>query len=108
MIVPFFLLTLALLIGGRFLVQFIAEGRVRPIRAGKGAREVLIVGGGEGGRLVVRELMRNPQLLLRPWASWTTIRSSTGSRTSTASRSSGTTRRPTSARVLDAVEPERS
>ena len=32
----------------------------------KGARDVLIVGGGEGGRLVVRELVRNPQLGLRP------------------------------------------
>ena len=31
-----------------------------------GAREVLIVGGGEGGRLVVRELLRNKSLGLRP------------------------------------------
>ena len=44
----------------------IVEGRIRSIRAGKGAREVLIVGGGEGGRLVVRELMRNPELGLTP------------------------------------------
>ena len=58
----FFLLTLALLIGARFAVQLIVEGRVRSFRAGKGAREVLIVGGGEGGRLVVRELVRNPEL----------------------------------------------
>jgi FlaA1/EpsC-like NDP-sugar epimerase len=62
----FFLLTLALLIAARFAVQLIAEGRIRTIRAGKGGREVLIVGGGEGGRLVVRELMRNPQLSLTP------------------------------------------
>ncbi|MGZ6627890.1 MAG: polysaccharide biosynthesis protein [Solirubrobacteraceae bacterium] len=62
----FFLLSLALLIGARFAVQLIVEGRIRSIRAGKGAREVLIVGGGEGGRLVVRELMRNPQLALTP------------------------------------------
>ena len=27
---------------------------------------MLIVGGGDGGRLVVRELVRNPQLRLRP------------------------------------------
>jgi FlaA1/EpsC-like NDP-sugar epimerase len=62
----FFLLSLALLVGARFAVQLIAEGRIRTIRTGKGAREVLIVGGGEGGRLVVRELMRNPQLSLTP------------------------------------------
>jgi len=62
----FFLLTLALLIGARFIVQLITEGRVRSFRVGKGARDVLIIGGGGGGRLVVRELMRNPQLLLRP------------------------------------------
>jgi FlaA1/EpsC-like NDP-sugar epimerase len=62
----FFLLTLALLIGARFIVQLVVEGRVRSFRMGKGAREVLVVGGGDGGRLVVRELMRNPQLLLRP------------------------------------------
>ena len=62
----FFLLSLALLIGARFAVQLIVEGRIRTIRAGKGAREVLIVGGGEGGRLVVRELARNPGLGLTP------------------------------------------
>ena len=62
----FFLLSLALLIGARFAVQLIVEGRIRTIRAGKGAREVLIIGGGEGGRLVVRELMRNPELGLTP------------------------------------------
>jgi FlaA1/EpsC-like NDP-sugar epimerase len=62
----FALLTLALLVGARFAVQLFFEGRVRSFRVGKGAREVLIIGGGDGGRLVVRELMRNPQLRLRP------------------------------------------
>jgi FlaA1/EpsC-like NDP-sugar epimerase len=62
----FFLLSLALLVGARFVVQLVGEGRVRSFRVGKGAREALIVGGGDGGRLVVRELMRNPQLRLRP------------------------------------------
>ena len=62
----FFLLTLALLVGARFLVHLIVEGRVRSFRVAKGARDVLIVGGGDGGRLVVRELVRNPQLRLRP------------------------------------------
>jgi FlaA1/EpsC-like NDP-sugar epimerase len=62
----FFLLTLTLLMGARFAVHLVVEGRVRTFRAAKGARDVLIVGGGEGGRLVVRELVRNPQLQLRP------------------------------------------
>jgi FlaA1/EpsC-like NDP-sugar epimerase len=62
----YFLLTLALMIGARFAVQLSFEGRIRTFRVGKGAREVLIIGGGDGGRLVVRELMRNPQLRLRP------------------------------------------
>jgi FlaA1/EpsC-like NDP-sugar epimerase len=42
------------------------EGRLRSLRTVKGAREVLIVGGGDGGRLIVRELVRNPQLRMRP------------------------------------------
>jgi len=64
--VPFCLLTLALLVGARFAVHLVVEGRVRNFRVAKGARDVLIVGAGEGGRLVVRELVRNPQLRLRP------------------------------------------
>jgi FlaA1/EpsC-like NDP-sugar epimerase len=62
----FFLLMLALLVGARFAVQLVGEGRIRSFRISKGAREVLVVGGGDGGRLVVRELMRNPELRLRP------------------------------------------
>jgi FlaA1/EpsC-like NDP-sugar epimerase len=62
----FFLLTLGLLVGSRFAVQLFSDGRVRSFRVGKGAREVLVIGGGDGGRLVVRELLRNPQLGLRP------------------------------------------
>ena len=62
----FFLLTLVMLFAARFLVHLVVEGRVRSFRVAKGAREVLIVGGGDGGRLVARELARNPQLRLRP------------------------------------------
>ncbi len=62
----FFLLSLALLLGARFLVHFVVDGRVRSFRVAKGARDVLIVGGGSGGRLVARELVRNPQLRMRP------------------------------------------
>jgi FlaA1/EpsC-like NDP-sugar epimerase len=62
----FLLLSLALLAGARFVTHAISEGRVRSISVPKGTREVLIVGAGEGGRLVARELMRNPGLLMRP------------------------------------------
>ena len=64
--VLFLLLMLVLLAGVRFLTHLVAEGRVRTVRYAKGTREVLIVGAGEGGRLVVRELMRNPELRMRP------------------------------------------
>src|SRR6478609_7137567 len=55
-IAMFFLLMLVLLLGARFFVHLIVEGRTRSFRMQKGARDVLIVGGGDGGRLVVREL----------------------------------------------------
>src|ERR1700744_2646012 len=58
-IVLYLLLALALLAGARFALHLVAEGRIRTFRVGKGARDVLVVGAGEGGRLVVRELIRN-------------------------------------------------
>ena len=39
---------------------------MRSFRVARDARDVLIVGAGDGGRLVVREMVRNPQLRLRP------------------------------------------
>src|SRR3954451_22029020 len=57
------LLTLVLVGGTRFLVRMVTERR--PFRgpiARKGAREVLIVGAGNGGQLVAAELRRNPEL----------------------------------------------
>jgi FlaA1/EpsC-like NDP-sugar epimerase len=57
-----FLLTLLLVGGMRFVVRALFE---RPFRGGlarKGAREVLIVGAGNGGQLVAAELRRNPEL----------------------------------------------
>ncbi len=65
-IVSFFLLSLALLCGVRFAVRLVADGRLTSFRTPKGTRDVLVVGAGEGGRIVVRELMRNPELKLRP------------------------------------------
>jgi FlaA1/EpsC-like NDP-sugar epimerase len=62
----FFLLTLAFVGGARFLARLVYERPVRGFRASEDARRVLIVGAGEGGRLVVREMLRNPQLRLNP------------------------------------------
>src|SRR4051794_3106903 len=60
------LLSLLFLAGVRFLVHAVYERPVRGLRARRGARSVLIVGAGDGGRLLLRELLRNPDLNLRP------------------------------------------
>src|SRR3954451_8129139 len=59
------LLTLSFLLGARMLARVIHE-RPRGFRARHGARSVLIVGAGDGGRLVLREMLRNPELRLNP------------------------------------------
>jgi FlaA1/EpsC-like NDP-sugar epimerase len=67
-IVLFFLLLLAFLVGVRLLARALHERR--PLAAFRGVREgergVLIVGAGDGGRLVLREIMRNRELGLAP------------------------------------------
>jgi FlaA1/EpsC-like NDP-sugar epimerase len=64
----FFLLALVLLVGVRVVARSIHEGR--PLAAFRGVREgergVLIVGAGDGGRLVLREILRNRELRLVP------------------------------------------
>ncbi len=62
----FFLLTLGLVGGARFVARTIYERPLRGFRPGKDARRVLIVGAGDGGRLVLREVIRNPGLGLNP------------------------------------------
>jgi FlaA1/EpsC-like NDP-sugar epimerase len=62
----FFLLTLGLMFGARFFAHAIHERPLRGYRAPKDSREVLIVGAGDGGRLVLRELMRNRELAMKP------------------------------------------
>jgi FlaA1/EpsC-like NDP-sugar epimerase len=105
-IVLFFLLALALLVGARFAVQLLVEGRIRSFRAGKGAREVLVIGGGEGGRLVVRELLRNPQLGLRPVGFLDDDPRKLGIKDEHGLKVLGTTSEVDLARVLDEVEPD--
>ncbi len=102
----FFLLTLMLLIGARFLVHLSAEGRVRSFKVAKGARDVLVVGGGDGGRLVVRELVRNPQLRLRPVGFVDDDPRKHGIKDEYGLRVLGTTSKDDLAKVLDEVEPQ--
>src|SRR5436309_2652927 len=102
----FFLLTLALLVAARFVVHLVVEGRVRTFRAAPGARDALIVGGGEGGRLVVRELARNPQLRMRPVGFVDDDPRKLGIKDEYGLRVLGTTSSEDLARVLDEVEPD--
>src|ERR687886_329171 len=56
------LLTLGLVGGIRFLLRAVLERPSRGAPAARGAREVLVVGAGNGGQLVAAELRRNPDL----------------------------------------------
>ncbi|MEA2145933.1 MAG: hypothetical protein QOG59_1520 [Solirubrobacteraceae bacterium] len=102
----YLLLTLALLLGARFLVHLVVEGRVRSFRTAKGARSVLIVGGGQGGRLVARELVRNPQLRLRPVGFVDDDPRKRGIKDEHGLKVLGSTSTEELARVLDEVEPD--
>jgi FlaA1/EpsC-like NDP-sugar epimerase len=62
----FFLLTLAFVGGTRFVARSVYERPLRGFRARGDARGILIVGAGDGGRLVLREILRNPELGLKP------------------------------------------
>ncbi|MCU0257396.1 MAG: polysaccharide biosynthesis protein [Solirubrobacteraceae bacterium] len=62
----FFLLSLVLVGGVRFVVHNAYERTIRGFRARKDARRVLIVGAGDGGRLTLREIVRNPALRMNP------------------------------------------
>jgi FlaA1/EpsC-like NDP-sugar epimerase len=67
-VVLFALLSLVFLVGVRALARSIYERRpLAAFRGGrKGERAVLIAGAGDGGRLVVREIVRNRELGLAP------------------------------------------
>ncbi len=67
-IVLFFLLSLLFLIGVRMLARMVYERRPLAALGGvrEGQRAVLIVGAGDGGRLVLREIARNRELGLSP------------------------------------------
>ena len=60
------LMMLVFIGGSRFLVHMLYERPLRGYRARRDARSVLIVGAGDGGVLLLREILRNPQLGFRP------------------------------------------
>ena len=62
------LLTLVVVGGLRLSIRVIGDERERTAKKGHPGltKRVLVVGAGEAGRLVVREMHRNPQLALRP------------------------------------------
>jgi FlaA1/EpsC-like NDP-sugar epimerase len=62
----YFLLMLTFVGGVRFVARTVYDRPLRGFRAGKNARGLLIVGAGDGGRLVLREILRNPELGLKP------------------------------------------
>jgi FlaA1/EpsC-like NDP-sugar epimerase len=62
----YLLLMLTLVGGARFVARTVYERPLRGFRARKDARGLLIVGAGDGGRLVLREILRNPELRLKP------------------------------------------
>jgi FlaA1/EpsC-like NDP-sugar epimerase len=60
------LLMLVFIGGSRFAVHMVYERPLRGFRARRDARSVIIVGAGDGGRLLLREILRNPELGYRP------------------------------------------
>ena len=60
------LLMLVFLGAVRYAVRMYFERPLGGYRARRGARSVLIVGAGDGGRLLLREILRNPDLNMRP------------------------------------------
>jgi FlaA1/EpsC-like NDP-sugar epimerase len=60
------LLSLLAVGGLRFAMRLVAESRSGSVRAPARTRRVMIVGAGDAGALVVREMQKNPQLHFQP------------------------------------------
>ena len=65
-VVYYFLLALVFLTAARVLARAVNDRRLPGLRARADERSVLIVGAGQGGRLVCQELARNADLRLHP------------------------------------------
>jgi FlaA1/EpsC-like NDP-sugar epimerase len=65
-LVLFGLLLLVFMGGVRYVTHLVYERPLRGYRPRRDARSVLVVGAGDGGRLLLREILRNPDLGLRP------------------------------------------
>ena len=61
-----FLLMLAFVGGARLGARVIYDRPLHGFRARRDASRVVVVGAGDGGRLVLREILRNPQLGMAP------------------------------------------
>ncbi|MFT4035390.1 MAG: nucleoside-diphosphate sugar epimerase/dehydratase [Patulibacter sp.] len=62
----FVLLLLGCMTGSRLIARLLHDRGNFSANGARGARSVLIIGAGDGGRLVLREITRNPGLGLRP------------------------------------------
>src|SRR5215213_1456967 len=103
-VVLYGLLMLVFIGGSRFLVHLLYERPPRGFRARRDARSVLIVGAGDGGRLLLREILRNPELGYRPVGFIDDDPRKQGERIERGLRVLGAT--PELGHVLDDVEPD--
>ncbi len=103
-LVLFGLLMLVFIGASRYAVQLVYERPFRGYRTRRDARSVVIVGAGDGGRLLLREILRNPQLGYRPVGFVDDDPRKQGERIDRGLRVLGTT--PELGRVLDDVEPD--
>jgi len=104
----FGLLLLVSLVGVRVLARAIHERRLPGVFRGvrEGERGVLVVGAGDGGRLVVREIVRNRELGLAPVGFLDDDPRKRGLKDEHGLRVLGTTESDDLSRVLDEVEPD--
>ena len=98
------LLMLVFIGGARFAVHMLYERPLRGFRARRDARSVVIVGAGDGGRLLLREILRNPELGYRPVGFVDDDPRKLGARIDRGLEVLGTTAEL--GRVLDDVEPQ--
>jgi len=98
------LLMLVMLGAVRYVTHLVYERPLRGYRARRDARSVLIVGAGDGGRLLLREILRNPDLGYRPVGFIDDDERKQGARVDRGIEVLGTTIELP--RVLDDVEPD--